>query len=630
MENEQAESALRESERMLGQLIGNLPGFVFRSFDSGQWTLGYLSEGFREITGYGPEQFTGDTHRSYNDLVLAEHRQAIRTKWEEAVAGRSVFEEEYPIRAASGETRWLWERGRGTYDREGRLLFVEGFVTDITERKLAEEALRESQKRNKALLDANPDMMFVFSADGRILDVKVDPADDLFAAPEVFLGKPVGEVLPAPIASLTLDRIQEAQRTGRLVQFNYTLDLHGRQMAFESRLVPCGNGTFLAIVRDITERKRAEEERRRLQARLNQAQKMESLGSLAGGVAHDMNNVLGAILALATTYVETQPPGSPVQRAFGTIIKAAERGGKMLKGLLNFVRQTPAEERELDLNAILQDEVHLLERTTLAKVRLELDLAEGLPPIRGDAGDLANALMNLCLNAVDAMPEHGILSLRTRCLDPDWIEVQVEDSGCGMAREVLDQALNPFFTTKPEGKGTGLGLSVVYGTVKAHRGQMEIQSEPGRGTLVRMRFPVLAPGARVEPSAPEAGFRPLSVLLVDDDELIRSSLQALLEALGHTARSVASGEDALAGLEAGLPFDVVILDLNMPGLGGAGTLPRLRALRPGLPVLLATGRADRTALDLVEAHPGVTLLSKPFTMKELQRQLEALGGGVSI
>jgi len=625
MENEQAESALRESERMLGQLIGNLPGFVFRSFDSGQWTLGYLSEGFREITGYGPEQFTGIPHLSYNNLILEGHREAIRSKWEWAVAEHSVFEEEYPIRAASGETRWLWERGRGTYDREGRLLFVEGFVTDITERKLAEEALRESQKRNKALLDANPDMMFVFSADGRILDVKVDPADDLFVAPELFLGKPVGEVLPAPIASLTLDRIQEAQRTGRLVPFNYTLDLHGRQMDFESRLVPCGNGTFLAIVRDITERKRAEEERRRLQARLNQAQKMESLGSLAGGVAHDMNNVLGAILALATTYIETQPAGSPVQRAFGTIIKAAERGGKMLKGLLNFVRQTPAEERELDLNAILQDEVHLLERTTLAKVRLELDLAEGLPPIRGDAGDLANALMNLCLNAVDAMPEHGTLSLRTRCLGLDWIEVQVEDTGCGMAKEVLEQALNPFFTTKPEGKGTGLGLSMVYGTVKAHRGQMEIQSEPGQGTLVRMRFPVWEAGARVEPSAPEAGFRALSVLLVDDDELIRSSLQALLEALGHSARAMASGEDALLSLEAGLPADVVILDLNMPGLGGAGTLPRLRALRPELPVLLATGRADRTALDLVEAHPQVTLLSKPFTMKELQRQLEALG-----
>ena len=388
---------------------------------------------------------------------------------------------------------------------------------------------------------------------------------------------------------------------------------------------------FLAVKEDITERKKSGERERLLEVQLRHAQKMESLGSLAGGVAHDMNNVLGAILGLASANLEAQPDDSPARRAFDTIAKAALRGGKMVKSLLNFARQTPAEELELDLNGIVLEEVRLLERTTLSKVRLELDLASDLKPIRGDASALTHAFMNLCVNAVDAMPENGTLTLRTRNVDSDWIEVQVGDTGTGMPKEVLEKAMDPFFTTKECGKGTGLGLSMVYSTVKTHQGRMEIQSEPGRGTCVRMRFPVCeVPPPAAEPAAgtrSKPSPRPLTVLLVDDDDLVRSSILAILGMLGHTATSAADGEEALAKLEAGFQPDVVILDMNMPGLGGSGTLPRLRVLRPTVPILLATGRADQTAMNLIEAHPFVTLLAKPFDMKDLKKYLESVGQG---
>jgi len=381
------------------------------------------------------------------------------------------------------------------------------------------------------------------------------------------------------------------------------------------------------IVQDVNDRKVAEEEKVQLQAQLMQAQKMESLGALAGGVAHDMNNVLGAILGLASANLEAQPAGSSAHKAFQTVIRAAERGGKMVKSLLSFARQSPAEDRELDLNELLQEEVHLLERTTLAKVRLELDLATDLRSIRGDASALTHAFMNLCVNAVDAMPENGTLTLRTRNVDPDWIEVVVQDTGSGMPREVLEKALDPFFSTKPAGKGTGLGLSMVYSTVKAHRGQLEIQSEPGHGTRVRLRFPVCEAVVRAADPTPVRGSEALNrafcILVVDDDELIRCTMAPLLEMLGHTALAVASGEEALAELERGFQPDVVILDMNMPGLGGAGTLPRLRALRPELPVLLATGLVDENAEALAMAHPGVTLLPKPFSLIEVQQGLES-------
>ncbi len=381
----------------------------------------------------------------------------------------------------------------------------------------------------------------------------------------------------------------------------------------------------LAIARDVTGLRKAEGERRALEAQLHQAQKMESLGVLAGGVAHDMNNVLAAIMGLASAHVETTPEGTPTRKAFETILKAAERGGKLVKGLLRFARQNPAEERVLDLNALIQEEASLLERTTLARVRLRMELDPGLRPIRGEAGALANALMNLCVNAVEALPADGSLTLRTRNAGPSTVEAEVEDDGAGMGPEILERALDPFFTTKEPGKGTGLGLSMVYSTVKAHRGTLDIRSEPGRGTRVVLRFPAVVgiPAAPAGDTAKASGpARPLSVLVVDDDELALASTQALVAALGHTCTSAARGEEALA--LAGADTDLVIMDLNMPGLGGARTLPLLRARWPKLPVLLATGKADQTALDLVRGCAHVTLLEKPFTLADLRTALLAL------
>jgi len=491
------------------------------------------------------------------------------------------------------------------------------------------ESLRESEARNRALLSAIPDLIFLNHRDGTFLDFhSLDPGQ-LFVPPERFLHHRVSEVLPKSLGEQFQRAYSDALELDSLQEFNYSLDIEGMERRFEARVVPCTRDTVITIVRDVTERKRAEHQQRELQMHLLQAQKMESLGSLAGGVAHDMNNVLGAILGLASAHLEIQPAGSPVYRAFDTISQAATRGGKMVKSLLNFARQSPAEELDLDLNAILQDEVRLLERTTLSRIRLEMDLAPDLRPMRGDASALTHAFMNLCVNAVDAMTDCGTLTLRTRNVDADWIEVRVEDTGVGMSAEVLAKAMDPFFSTKPQGKGTGLGLSMVYSTVKAHQGQLEIESEPGQGTRVRLRFPVSQAGAQVvEPSAQQASTAPtgaLNVLLVDDDELIQSSMLAILEVLGHRATVASSGEEALAQLEGGLESDVVILDMNMPGLGGAGTLPRLRALRPNLPILLATGRADQVALDLTATQPFVTLLSKPFTMVDLQKVLEPFG-----
>ncbi len=383
--------------------------------------------------------------------------------------------------------------------------------------------------------------------------------------------------------------------------------------------------SFVGIKEDLTEPLRLEDERRTLEQQLARTQKLESLGSLAGGVAHDMNNVLAAIMALASLHHRLAPPASSVHQAMDTIIKACERGGALVKGLLGFARQGLGEVRQLDLNALVVEEVALLKHTTLQRVQLEMDLEDGLRPIQGDPGPLSHALMNLCVNAVDAMPNGGILTLRTRNAG-GMVEVLVTDTGCGMSTTVVEKALEPFFTTKAEGKGTGLGLSIVYGTVKAHRGRMDLQSAPGAGTTVTLSFPASEPKQEALTRRTEVGSRNpgMQILVIDDDELLLESLKQLLEALGHVPTMVGRGEEGLGKLEEGFAPDAVILDWNMPGLGGAGTLPRIRGLRPLLPVILATGRADEDARAMCARFPGITLVHKPFTLEELERLLEAI------
>jgi len=502
---------------------------------------------------------------------------------------------------------------------------------DFSSIHAAEEATRVSEARFRSLIDQSPVAMTVVRG---LQVLYVNPTFvAMFGLPdaESIRGRSILDCVAPPSRDAIVERAGRRARKLALESEVETFGLRAGTTTFPIHVVAAevafsdGPATVI-FVTDLTERIEAEEQRAHLQAQFLQSQKMESLGALAGGVAHDMNNVLAAILALSSAHLQLKSKDSLEYAAFDTISQAAVRGGRLVRSLLDFARVNSAEELELDLNTLLREEVRLLERTTLAKVRINLELEEDLPPVRGDASALTHAFMNLCVNAVDAMPEGGTLTLRTRLWGADEIEVVVADNGAGMPKAVLDRALEPFYTTKAVGKGTGLGLSMVYSTVKAHGGRMELESEPGRGTRVRMFFPVcrtrsLEPVA--EPRA-QAACRRLSVLVVDDDDLVLSSVKRVVEVLGHATTTAVSGEEALALLAGGLRPDVVILDMNMPGLGGKGTLPRLRALRPDLPVLLATGRADEYAHELAERVPGVTLLSKPFSMGELELLFAAL------
>jgi len=618
-------AALKLSEERFRVLVESTTDLIW-SVDSSGYLLSFNTAFATHLNRYlGRSPCIGDSAEALLPLDYLNVWSSISA----GISSQGYFQEEFTYQDGS-----VFEFSFNPIKRDGEVVAISVFGKDISARRASERALADSEARARSMLQTAMDGVWLLDEKGRFLEVNEAACRRLGYTQEELCRLTIRDIDATESEEETtrhhLKVIQQGADLFEAVHRRkdgscFPVEISVTHLPEQRRMV--------AFVRDITERKTNERERNQLQFQLLQSQKMESLGRLAGGVAHDMNNVLGAILGLASAHMESQPAGSPLHQAFVTICKATERGGKMVKGLLGFARQSPAENNRLDMNTLLREQVALLERTTLAKVRLQMDLDSELLPIQGDSSALSLAFMNLCVNAVDAMPESGTLTLHTRNVNHIWVEVVVEDNGMGMPKEVLEKAMDPFFTTKDTGKGTGLGLSMVFSTVKAHRGQMAIESEPSMGTRVILRFPTWAEDTPVQPAgtATHAEGTPhgqLKVLLVDDDELIQNSVQALLEVLGYTAVTTApSGEVALALLEAGLAPDVIILDMNMPGLGGAATLPRLRELNPTAPVLLATGRVDQMALTLASEHPGVTLLPKPFGLRELQKHLEGLGLG---
>ena len=634
MENEQAIKNSEERNRVLAEsapdaiVTCNSAGEIVGWNRSAESVFGYTTEEAlaRPLQLVIPERFQAAHLEGMTRLRLGGVPPLLGRVVE--VSGRRKDGTEVPLELSMSR----WEAAAGW--------FITGILRDISERKRAMGELQDSEKKFRALVETAQELIWKCDPAGRF--TYLNPAWEKthhylvqemlgkrfgdFQSPEAFAQDALVFADVMAGGSLRNHETTHLAKNGQVITLLFNaipeVDREGRVMGVQ------GTAT------DITHRRREEEQERRLQAQLHQFEKLEGLGLLAGGVAHDMNNVLAAILGMASANQESQPPGSPVHHALEVISQAALRGRTMLATLLNFARKTPAEERQLDVNGLLREEVRLLIHSALSQVNLELDLAQDLRPIRGDAHALANAFMNLCINAADAMPENGKIILRTRNVDAHWIEVQVVDTGCGMPKEVLAKALDPFFTTKGVGKGTGLGLSLVHSSVKAHRGQLDIQSDPGKGTCVRLRFPAcdLAPPCPEAPKEPKAALpwasgRSLAVLVVDDDAMTRVAIQTILLALNHADTAVACGEEALVLLQEGFRPDAVILDMNMPGLGGSGTLPRLRVLHPEVPVLLVTGRADQTAIDLAAAHPGVTLLSKPFNRAELKQHLDRVATG---
>jgi signal transduction histidine kinase/CheY-like chemotaxis protein len=396
---------------------------------------------------------------------------------------------------------------------------------------------------------------------------------------------------------------------------------------------------------DISQRLRAQAELQVAQAALRQSQKMESVGQLTGGLAHDFNNLLAGITGSLELIKRRAALGrfEDIDRHAGVGLGAAERAGSLTHRLLAFSRRQTLEPKPLTVNRLVLGMEELIRRTLGLQIELEVAAADGLWPVMADASQLENALLNLCINARDAMPQGGRLIVETANrridetaarglgIDPgQYVSLCVSDNGIGMAPEVIERAFEPFFTTKPLGMGTGLGLSMIYGYAKQSGGHVRIDSELGHGTRVCICLPryegprTEAPPSRAAP-APEMRGHGRTVLLVDDEASVRLFVREVLVDLGYAVLEAVDGSEALRILQAGGPLDLLVSDVGLPGgMNGRQVADAARSMRPGLPVLFITGYAESAILSHGHLDPGMHVMTKPFALDAFVARLRGL------
>jgi PAS domain S-box-containing protein len=491
---------------------------------------------------------------------------------------------------------------------------------DIRVRKQAERDRDQAERRYRSLVESMPLVTYIDHVDEHATNLYTSPQavellgwrlDDWASNPNHF-----ETILHPDDRDRVLGEVHHSNETREEFSSEYRLrhrDGHYVWVRDQSTIVDDGGEAFArGFLLDITEQKRLEEQ-------LLQAQKMDALGQFAGGIAHDFNNLLTGIGGYADLAASAAEHGTVVSRCLDGIKTAADEAASLTSRLLAFSRRNVPERRIVDLNAIVREAAAMLERLVRADVRIVLSLAPALPAVAADLAQLKQVVLNLALNARDAMPDGGTLTIETTT-SGDSVLLRVRDSGLGMDAPTRSRALEPFFTTKPEGEGTGLGLSVVYGVVDGLGGRLSIESAIGLGTIVEIALPAadaLPDDPTHVPDAPIAVHNAERVLIVEDREVVRNLTRDVLASSGFDVIAVAGGEEALEEIASGAPFDLLLTDVVMPEMSGPELAVKLRAKHPALPVLYMSGYTD----DVLGAHElsqdATAFLRKPFANAEL-------------
>jgi PAS domain S-box-containing protein len=595
------------------------------------------------FTGQTAEQSRG---AGWLDAVYAEDREQVAEQWRRCVIGKIPLVTEYRIRrAASGDWRWMHVHAVPLENADGS---VRGWVSmnvDISDRKRAEQELIDGKARLASLVESAATSIISIDSHGSI--ESVNPATEkLFGYDRTeLIGRNVSMLMPDPHAgqhdkflSNYLDTgtkkvIGIAREVSGLRKDGTVLPIQLAVSEFEAK----GKRYFTGIINDLSDRKHVEEALRESEWRLAHSQKMEAVGQLTGGVAHDFNNLLTVISANLELHEAVLPAGLDA-RLLHEAREAVEMGSRLTERLLTFSRRRRLAPAVVNLNEQVLGMAELLRRTLGEAIELSIILVPDLWPIRVDSSEIENVILNLALNARDAMPQGGKIIIETRktTLDDgsvahlargDYVLLSVSDFGIGMSPEVLQHAFEPFFTTKEPGKGTGLGLASIYGFVTQSGGHASIYSEVGRGTTVNIHLPrlvdvenpVRAPANHV--SVATTGDE--RILLVEDNALVRRSTVRRLEALGFKVIEAESGPAAVKVLESREEIvDLVFTDVVMAGgMSGLDLARWIRERRPALKVLLTSGFAEQAASADAELERELTILRKPYGQAELIRTL---------
>jgi PAS domain S-box-containing protein len=627
----QRDEALRHSEARFRSIVQNSTDLVAILDATG--TITYISPKVEDVLGYKPEQWLG---KSAFDFVLAEERdEIVRVFTSRSDAPGVGIPREFRMLHANGSSVQFEAVGNNLLnDSDIRGIVIN--ARDITERKRAEQRIRESEAKYRSLIENLEQCIFLKDEQLRFVAGNRPFCASAGRTEAEIVGKTDFDLYPARLAEKYQADDRQVLRHGKRLELEEQNLQKGKMRTVRVVKTPVRDTMgkivgVLGIFWDVTDQ-------RALEAQVRQGQKMEAVGQLAGGVAHDFNNLLTIILGNVSLMRAGMAQGDPNEELLVATERAAVRAAEMTSKLLGFSRRTPLRLEPANFNVVIEETCMLLRRTIDPRIDIETHLAPDLWMVRADASQMNQVLMNLCLNARDAMPDGGKLRLETSNMVLDesytqlhldghpgeFVRLRVQDTGCGIPPEVRQRIFEPFFTTKDPGRGTGLGLAMVFGILKQHQGWIDCYSETDQGTRFDLYLPrhqqaQQAIQPRPSPQPPIRGHE--TVLLVDDEPLIRNLGRNILQRYGYRVLLAADGQDAVELYMGGqYKIDLVVLDLTMPRLSGRDAFRQLVAFNPDVRVLFASGYSADQASDLSEE--GVLgFVNKPYHPEEFARSV---------
>ncbi len=636
----QSYRTIRESERRFDELAAQSRTTAWEVDDRGMFT--YVSHVSNANWGYRPDEVMGRLY--FYDLHPETGREQYKAAYFHGASLLQPFRDiVHTVQRKDGRIAWATTSGIPLLNPDGTLRGYRGSCTDITESKRAQDALQESEDRYRSLFEQSGELILLLDlCDGPplILDANAAALKAHGYSREEMVGQPVSLLEP----DITPQQIEERHRLmaeGKCMFMNRRAK-DGRRFEVEvlARQVQIGAHSYvLAVERDITERKRAEEEKANLQLQLAQAQKMESIGRLAGGVAHDFNNLLTVINGYSELALSKTPPADPRFQDLTEVLHAGERAASLVHQLLAFSRRQVLQSEVLDLNATVGDMEKMLRRLVGEDIEVVVRRDPSVPPVLADRHQIEQVIMNLAVNARDAISGVGTLTIETgqKYLEGycKWCEEQivpgtysaltVRDTGAGMDRHTLDHLFEPFFTTKGVGKGTGLGLSMVQGIVNQSGGYVAVESEEGKGSAFHIYLPaatVPEPEPGPVPKATAAGGGE-TILLVEDQEAVRQLMLTILQEYGYKVVPAHDAHEALRICSA-QAVDLLLTDIVMPKMSGVELARRLRLAVPGLRTIFISGYSEGTHEREWGALDGADFLQKPFAPQALAAKVREM------
>jgi len=621
---------LEQSEKTLRTILSSTPtgiGVVENRL------MKWHNRAMSDMLGYTSEEL----HRKNARMLYSNDEEYDRV-------GKTIATLGPDKKTAAIETRWVRKDGSmfdcliryALLDPESGSGATVAIVEDITDRKLAENALRQSEERYRSLVENTLDGYFICEIpSGRVIFVNQRGCDLFGYTMEEALNLSLWDTIAPEDHVILKERFKKKMEKQSIAQQSITYTgkrkdgSRFRAQVATSVVMFQGKAALQGVFKDITQQER-------LERQLQQAQKMEAIGTLAGGIAHDFNNLLQAILGYTQILIIGKKENDPELSKLEQIEKSAMRASELTQQLLTFSRKVESKLRPVDLNLEVKQVQKLLKRTIPKMINIELHLEEDLHVVKADPAQVEQIMMNLAVNARDAMPEGGHLVIETENVFLDeqycktnagavpgqYVCLSITDTGHGMDRETLDHIFEPFYTTKEVGKGTGLGLSMVYGIVKSHRGYIMCYSEPGTGTTFKIYLPAVEKEDQGEEAEPEREVKAPggkeTILLVDDEELLRDIGKEILEQFGYTVLTASNGESALKRYsEKKEEISLVILDLMMPGMGGKQCLEQLLVMAPDTKVVIASGYSVNGPTKATLEAGARGFIKKPFELKQM-------------